>query len=295
MPIYRPTPGPYVGPQPFGPRVVVPVAAGADVTVALVGSVATSSTGTLAPSTSKALTGSVATGSTGTLAPSLSAPIAGSVATSAAGTLDPSSTVALNGTQAASAAGILTPTQNDVTVALTGSVAVSSAGTLGVSVSVALLGASAATSAGTLTPSGGDGAAVPSTAPTAAGRPARKRQRNYVVEIDGEDHIVGSVAEARALLDKMQEEAEQVAAVAIERASKATTKPIRKVLHDARKALQVPQITAPKLLDVLAKSALTSVESIYASTMRDIEIAALLRRAQIAEEDDEDVLMLMAL
>lgn len=147
----------------------------------------------------------------------------------------------------------------------------------------------------TVVASGSGGTEVASSTPTPAGRPARKRTRNYVVEIDGEDHIVGSVAEARALLDTVQEEAEQVAKVAAERAAKASKKPIRKVLHDARKALQVPQITAPKALAPIAEQALTSVQSLYDSTMRDIEIAALFRRAQAQEDDDEDVLMLMAL
>lgn len=144
--------------QLFAPvqrRIWVPVAAGADVTVALVGSVATSSAGTLAPSTSKALTGSVATGSTGTLAPSLSAPIAGSVATSAAGALAPSSTVALLGTQAAASAGTITYSAADVTVALSGQAATSSAGTLVNSASIALAGFLAAATAGALTASGG--------------------------------------------------------------------------------------------------------------------------------------------
>jgi hypothetical protein len=67
------------------------------------------------------------------------------------------------------------------------------------------------------------------------------------------------------------------------------------VLHDARKALQVPQISTPKALEGIAKQALTSVQSLYDSTMRDIEIAALFRRAQAQEDDDEDVLMLMAI
>ena len=220
--------------------------------------------------------------------------LTGSAAASAAGTLTPNVTIALAGSQATSAAGTVTYSSGaDLTVALSGQSATSATGTLVNSASIALAGTLASSSAGTLTASGG--AEVVVTTQTPAGRPARKRTRNYVVEIDGEDHIVGSVAEARALLDTVQEEAAQVAAVAVERAAKATKKPIRKVLHDARKALQVPQITAPKALAPITEQALTGVQSLYDSTMRDIEIAALFRRAQAQEDDDEDVLMLMAL
>lgn len=127
---------------------------------------------------------------------------------------------------------------------------------------------------------------------TGAGKSKREYKKPVVVEVDGKDYIVRSRGEAEELIAQVQEAAQQRAELAVERAAKATTKPIRKVLHDARKALKVPQISAPKALDTLTKSVLTSVESLYASTMRDIEIAALLKRAQAQEEDDEDVLLL---
>lgn len=136
----------------------------------------------------------------------------------------------------------------------------------------------------------GAGATAPM---TGAGRPSRSR-RPRVVEIDGEDFIVNSEEEAAALLDQARETAKERAATAIKRAAAAERRPVRKVLADARRLLEVPDIAASDDLMQLAQQAQADIESIYTSALASVEIAALLARRQREEEDDEDVLLLIA-
>lgn len=124
-----------------------------------------------------------------------------------------------------------------------------------------------------------------------AGRGGKKRR--VVVEIDGQDVLVGSTEEAKALIAKVREEAEETAALAIKRAANVSKRPLRKVIADARKTLQIP------LLDVRGDSDLQSfamlmlgdISALYRSTLETIEIGALLRKRE--QEDEEDAILLM--
>jgi hypothetical protein len=156
--------------------------------------------------------------------------------------------------------------------------------------STGALAAEAATVAGTAVHSGA-GAEIPRN--VGAGR-ARKAQRRRVIEVDGQDVIVGSTEEAQALFDHLRERATKAAAVAVDRAAKATRRPARKVLADARNALKPPVVTAPPDLAEMAAQALGDIRSTYRDAMASVEIAALLARRQREEEDDEDVLLLIA-
>jgi hypothetical protein len=128
---------------------------------------------------------------------------------------------------------------------------------------------------------------------TGAGRPSRSRKRARVVEIDGVDHIVHSAAEAQALLDQAQAQAEETAALAVERASKTSPKkPLGKVMREARKTLAVPEIHAPAEFKSMLDAMLHNVQQRYSEAAQTIEIAALLRKAQQNEQDDEDILMM---
>lgn len=151
------------------------------------------------------------------------------------------------------------------------------------------LAAGSATVAGVAVHSGPG--AVEDTRPQGAGRP-RRQVRRVVVEIDGEDFIVNSEEEAIALLDKAKEEAEEVAKVQIQRAAKAAERKPRKVITDARKTLVLPEIKAPGLEEYVSQ-VLSEIQDSYSSAMRTIEVAALLRKRDRDEEDDEEVLMLM--
>lgn len=161
--------------EPQVRRIWVSVPASAGASAALTGSSATSTGGTVVPSSTVALSGSAATASAGAATPTAEIALSGQVATSSAGTVTPNITVALTGQEATASAGTLTPTQG-ATAALTGQEATSSAGTLGVTsanvlagaqsesatgtlglnVTVALTGAQATATAGTLTPTQND-------------------------------------------------------------------------------------------------------------------------------------------
>ena len=133
---------------------------------------------------------------------------------------------------------------------------------------------------------------VPVVVPQGGAGRARRRVRRVVVEIDGEDFIVNSEEEAIALLDKAKAEAEEVAKVQIQRAAKAAERKPRKVITDARKTLVLPEIKAPGLEEYVSQ-VLSEIRDSYSSAMRTIEVAALLRKRDRDEEDDEEVLMLM--
>jgi hypothetical protein len=124
-----------------------------------------------------------------------------------------------------------------------------------------------------------------------AGRPSRRRSR--VVEIDGEDFVVSSAEEAQALLDQAKEQAKELAAVAVKRAAEAKKRPVNKVVKDARRLLEVPEIQAPEEFAPLVSQTQDEIRSIYQSALASVEIAALLAKRQREEEDDEDVLLLL--
>lgn len=134
---------------------------------------------------------------------------------------------------------------------------------------------------------------VSGTPRTATGAGRSRRRRPHVVEIDGHDFVVGSAEEAEALLESARQEAEEVARKAVERASKVKNRPVRKVIADARKALAPPEIRAPGIEDYAAQVT-QHIEALYADALRTIEIAALIAKREREDEDDEDVLLLMA-
>jgi hypothetical protein len=202
-------------------------------------------------------------------------PAALSGALSASGDLNPYPSLDLDGSQTASLSGAVTAT-GDIQPVVPFDLALSSATEISGQVSVT-------------------GDLFINTEPlpvpkTGAGRPSR-RQR-VVVEIDGEDFIAESSEEAQAILDQAKEAAEEKAKVAIERATKARNRPTRKVMADARKALELPAISAPDL-GGYAEEISRQIEDIYQSAIQTIEVAALLRKRELEEEDDEDILMLL--
>lgn len=136
-------------------------------------------------------------------------------------------------------------------------------------------------------------AAVSDVPPSTGGAGRSKRRRRHVVEIDGEDFIVNSEEEALELLERAKQEAEQVAKQAIERAAKVKVRPVRKVIADARKSLALPDIKAPGLEDYAAQIT-QHIEELYQDALRTIEIAALIAKREREDEDDEDILLLMA-
>ena len=127
-----------------------------------------------------------------------------------------------------------------------------------------------------------------------AGKSRPQRKRKYQVEIDGEVFAVESAAQAEQILEDVRAKAEATAAEAVQRASKAKRRPVRKVLADAKKALVVPEIvTGPDMRD-MANQLLGQIRSQYDSAMASIELAALMaKRDREIDDDDEDVLLLL--
>ena len=126
-----------------------PSAAGGDVSVALTGTAATASIGTLAPSTTVALTGEVATTGIGdvTAGNDVSVGLTGQEMTAAVGSVSPSNTVALLGSQATASPGTLVATP---TFALSGQEAITGQGSVTQSRTVPLTGEGLTSSQGTM-------------------------------------------------------------------------------------------------------------------------------------------------
>ena len=116
--------------------------------------------------------------------------------------------------------------------------------------------------------------------------PSRRRRRGSALRLI--KHPL-AVRRERAGRGAAQEKAEQ----AIKRAAAARKREPRKVLADARKALEVPTITAEGMSDYAAET-VAAIEELYRSAMRTIEVAAMLSRRDRDEEDDEEVLLLLA-
>jgi hypothetical protein len=200
---------------------------------------------------SVALTGQAVSVSAGTLAPSTTVAASGQAATASAGTLTPNSSIVLSGQLVNVSAGTLSANvAGDITVSLTGQ-------------AVSVL-------AGTLT------AVAPSSSTGAGSR--RKRRRRLVVDINGEDFEVSDQDEALELLAKARE-------VALKAVEKARAAPIR-----IDRGIQRPRIaTTSAELRPIVRQAREDIKSLYDELIRDLEIRALMARAE--EDDDEETLI----
>lgn len=128
---------------------------------------------------------------------------------------------------------------------------------------------------------------------TGAGR-AKKSRRRYEVEVDGEVIGVSSPEEAQQVLEQVREKAIQTAQVAVERAAKGVKRPMRQVMRDARKTLEVPQISVSPSLRDYANQIIGDIRAQFDSAYASIEIAArLARREAEIEQDDEEILLLL--
>ena len=126
------------------------------------------------------------------------------------------------------------------------------------------------------------------------GKSRKPRKRRYQVEIDGEVHEVESLQEAEAVLAEAAQKATETAKLAIERAAKAKRRPVRKIVRDAEKALEVPAVSVPPSLQSYADQMIGQIRAEYQSALSAIEIAAhMAKREREIEEDDEEVLMLL--
>ncbi|MBK6790868.1 MAG: hypothetical protein IPG77_25445 [Betaproteobacteria bacterium] len=107
-------------------------------------------------------------------------------------------------------------------------------------------------------------------------------------------HEVESLQEAEEVLAEAAQKATETAKLAIERAAKAKRRPVRKIVRDAEKALEVPAVSVPPSLQSYADQMIGKIRAEYQSALSAIEIAAhMAKREREIEEDDEEVLMLL--
>jgi hypothetical protein len=125
-----------------------------------------------------------------------------------------------------------------------------------------------------------------------AGKPKKPKRPKFEIEVDGQVYEVSSKAEAEHILAQLREEAENLARLALERANKAQKRPIRKILKDAEKTLQIPVIEAEESISAETDKVLKDIEDLFNSTLQTIEIAARMRKL---EEEEEEAILLMLL
>ena len=129
---------------------------------------------------------------------------------------------------------------------------------------------------------------------TGAGRSKKPRKRKYQVEVDGEVFDVASIEEAEEVLEKVKEKADATAKLAVERANKAKRRPLRQVIKDAKRTLQVPEVVVPPDLRDMANQLIGQIKSNYESAISAIEIGARMARIERdIDEDDEELMMLL--
>lgn len=122
--------------------------------------------------------------------------------------------------------------------------------------------------------------------PSGAGKP--KRRKRYLIEIDGQEFLVSSFAEAEALLQKAAALAQQVADQAAARNSKRTRRKKRAV------QISKPVIETPNTeIQPLVSQYRADIDKIYESMARDAEIRELLRLKLIEEDEDDAVIALL--
>lgn len=131
-------------------------------------------------------------------------------------------------------------------------------------------------------------------AASGGGKSRKPRKRRLQVEIDGQVIEVATEQEAEAVLAEAAQKATETAKLAIERAAKAKRRPVRKIVRDAEKALEVPAVSVPPSLQSYADQMIGKIRAEYQSALSAIEIAAhMAKREREIEEDDEEVLMLL--
>lgn len=138
-----------VGSSVGGPSMVVVFIKNTDVTLALTGSSATASPGTVVAAPTLALTSPASTASPGNLSAVLAAAMTSSAMAASPGTLFPANTVTLTGVPSTASPGILTP-DSTLRIQLSGVQAVMSPGSVAPGLTVGLSGGSGAAQVGSL-------------------------------------------------------------------------------------------------------------------------------------------------
>lgn len=281
--------------QPFAPLQFGAIAEVAENELSASGSISINgaavlnATGALLAAGSASITGSADLDASGSLVAAGSLSITGAADLDAAGSLLAAGSINISGAADLDAIGNLIAAGSlsvTGTAELTGSaIDVAAAGSLSITGSAALTAVGQLLSAGSIVITGAalldDGIEEPEPEATQkpAGRPRRKRRR-YYVEIDGQEFEVSGADEAAVLLSRARE----VAQTAIEKARAA---PVR-INH----GLSRPRIKTadPELAPIVAQ-ARREILDLYDEAIRDLEIKALMAKAD--EEEEEALIRLL--
>jgi hypothetical protein len=123
---------------------------------------------------------------------------------------------------------------------------------------------------------------------TPAGR--ARRVRRYILEIDGQEFVVHSAAEAQALLERARALASEAAQALAERSAGRAILRARVVGKAPQIELRPPTVTGPPELSAEVLAARAAIEQIYRDAAMLAEIRLLM--AYMAERDEEEVLLL---
>jgi len=124
-----------------------------------------------------------------------------------------------------------------------------------------------------------------------AGGVKKRSRRRLQLEVDGEVFSVKSEAEALEVLESLRKTAEEQASIAVQRATKAKNRPIRKIMADARKALREPEVTAPADLMPEVSAIIDEIGVLFRDALLKIELSARMRQRE--DDDDEEAILLL--
>lgn len=125
--------------------------------------------------------------------------------------------------------------------------------------------------------------------PPPAGRARGARRKRYLVEIDGRDFEVETVADALSLLERARDLAQQAAV-------KAAQAVLRRKVRSQRKPevrLRKPEIRTDAPIAAQVTELRQEIAAIYDNAARDAELAYLFMKLLKEEQDEEDALIML--
>lgn len=121
--------------------------------------------------------------------------------------------------------------------------------------------------------------------------PAGARRKRYLVEIDGQSFEVENPDHAQAILDQARTLAQNAAAIQAQRVI--SERIDRRTPRDAPIRIAVPQITTQDVeLQPMVSQMRAQLAKIYQDAARNAEIRLRLERQQLADDDDDIVMLL---
>ena len=129
------------------------------------------------------------------------------------------------------------------------------------------------------------------------GRGGRRQRRKTIVEIDGEEYIVGSVEEAKHLLAQKRQALLDAAPAAAKKALNKARDVERKTGAMPELVVEVPEIEvegdASPTMQALVERAQRSINEAYVQAAQSAELALLARRSYMAQDEEDAIAVLL--